>query len=345
MQSIPATELVSPIAPNDKVIPLSKQRIDEARHQPISKTASVSLTNSALMEPQIAMIVHDMRNPLCVILNVLKACQKMSLDQLEQTRLTLALEEAERLKRMSDEILAQSRSPRQAIVLWQAIQLMDLIDEVIQLTTDLTIAAGRRIILLPNSLDATVKGDRDKLKQVLLNLLTNACEAVCPGDTITVYTQLVSCTNQISIQIHNGGQLIPPHLISALGHRSITTKPSGHGLGLMIVREIIDAHAGTLEIKSSEGRGTTVCVQLPIEDVTNYQPTSEIRTHSSPRLSAREADILQLLMEGYSNRKIAQTLFISVNTVKTHVCNLMNKLGVEGRTQIIVKALRTGLVQ
>lgn len=345
MQSIQATKIGLPLTPKDKIVPLSKQRNTEARHQAASRNTFVNLTNPITVEQQTAMIVHDMRSPLCIILNVLKACRKIPLEQIEQTRIALALEEAERLKRMTDETLNHARSFRESAILWCEIQLTELLREVIRLSKHLTVATDRRIIFVPNSLERGVRGDRDKLKQVFLNLLINACEAVNPGEVITVRTQLDIRTNQILIQVHNGGQSIPHHLIPVLGHQPFTTKSSGHGLGLMTVRETIAAHAGTLEIQSSEGRGTTINVQLPIDkSIGNSQPVSEISTGLSSSLSAREARILQLLVEGRSNPEIAQTLFISASTVNKHICNLMNKLGVKGRTQIAVKAIRLGLV-
>lgn len=357
MQSTRSIEVISPILPNDKAFHLSKQQIAELKHQFILKPASATPVDSVAVEQQTAMIAHDMRSPLSVILSVLKACQKMPLPQLEQARIVLALEEAERLKRMADKILAHSRSPREPTELWQEFRLMDLIHEVIQLSIDSTVVGDRRIILKPGSIDGLVKGDRDKLKQVFLNLLMNACEAVDSGDIVTVQIQLEAHTQQLSIQVHNGGKPIPLHLISGLGHQPITTKSSGHGLGLMIVKDIIDAHAGTLEIHSSEHEGTMVRVLLPmIQGRSAVSPSGASVVESSPApgfnsppvrsygLSTREIEVLQLLVEGGTNQEIAQMLCISVNTVKVYIRSLMSKLGVEGRTQIVVKAFRSGLV-
>ncbi|WNZ27776.1 HAMP domain-containing histidine kinase [Leptolyngbya sp. NK1-12] len=269
------------ISPSDKVVPLSKQRLAESRHQQTRKTVPTSAP--VTVEQHAAMIVHEMRSPLCVILNVLEACQKMPLNQLEQTRLLMAVEEAERLKRMTDQILAYAHASHASMLLWQDVRLVDLIHEVIQLSADLTIAASRQIVFVPmicdgvcndishDICDGTVKGDRDKLKQVFLNLLVNACEAVHPGEVITIQVQVTPRINQISMQIRNGGTPIPPHLIAALGHYPVTTKSSGHGLGLMIVREIIAAHAGTVEIQSSKQLGTTVCVRLPLIQTVSEQ--------------------------------------------------------------------------
>jgi DNA-binding NarL/FixJ family response regulator len=61
-------------------------------------------------------------------------------------------------------------------------------------------------------------------------------------------------------------------------------------------------------------------------------------------LSERELEVLELIVQGYSNALIAQQLYITVGTVKTHVCNILSKLCVDDRTQAAVRALRSGLV-
>lgn len=61
-------------------------------------------------------------------------------------------------------------------------------------------------------------------------------------------------------------------------------------------------------------------------------------------LTERELEVLELIVAGYSNAKIAEELYITVGTVKTHVCNILNKLSASDRTQAAVRALRTGLV-
>ena len=71
----------------------------------------------------------------------------------------------------------------------------------------------------------------------------------------------------------------------------------------------------------------------------------EIRTPESPeKLTERETEVLRLLAEGKANREISETLYISETTVKTHVSNILNKLGVPSRTQAALYAVRIGLV-
>lgn len=74
------------------------------------------------------------------------------------------------------------------------------------------------------------------------------------------------------------------------------------------------------------------------------QPTSAITQSPFIPLSSREQEVLRLITEGASNTEIARRLYVSPNTIKTHVRNILNKLGVEHRLQAAVVALRHGLV-
>jgi signal transduction histidine kinase len=276
MSSTNAKRHLMPQVQSGKVIPILKQNLLEQRvFNPVQPTVEQSslpnrltipnlLSSPVITKEQVTMLVHEMRSPLCVILNVLQACQKTQLSQLEQERLTLALEEAERLRRMADETLAQARCANHPAFKWQKVRLRDLIREVIGLTAELPVAVDRKIVLVSNPPNMILKGDRDKLKQVFLNLFANACEAVDVRQTVIVHCQPEYNLHQISIKIHNGGKSIPVHLLPLLGHQQVTTKLAGSGQGLMIAKEIVTAHNGELDIDSSEVRGTTVRVSLPI---------------------------------------------------------------------------------
>ncbi|MBE9040596.1 HAMP domain-containing histidine kinase, partial [Oscillatoriales cyanobacterium LEGE 11467] len=106
----------------------------------------------------------------------------------------------------------------------------------------------------------TLRGDRDKLKQVFVNLVQNACDASPAGETVTCR---VECDRHIHVQIGNGGEPIPADVIPKLTQPFYTTKPSGTGLGLAIVKRIVEAHGGELSIASDAQTGTTVTVRLP----------------------------------------------------------------------------------
>lgn len=84
--------------------------------------------------------------------------------------------------------------------------------------------------------------------------------------------------------------------------------------------------------------------QIASQAIAYFQPQAKLKNNPSDRLSQRELEVLELIVEGNSNPLIAQQLYISVSTVKTHVRSIMNKLAVNDRVQAAVVALRSGLV-
>ena len=101
------------------------------------------------------------------------------------------------------------------------------------------------------------------IKQVFINLLSNACEASPAGDRVTC--TMAVAADVVKVQVHNGGEPIPPDILPKLTQPFFTTKSSGNGLGLAITRRIIEAHSGTIQFTSTAELGTTVTVELPVE--------------------------------------------------------------------------------
>ncbi|WP_416671906.1 two-component system sensor histidine kinase NtrB [Egbenema bharatensis] len=214
-----------------------------------------------------AMIVHEVRNPLTTVLMGLNSFQKLELPNSAQQRLELALEEAERLKRLLNEILLYARPQTLQTT---RIELNHLSQALLTSLQELPVAQSRPITFLSSLSSVWVLGDPDKLKQVFVNLLRNACEAIESGDTVTWRIQPGMMPCQVQISVQNYGNLIPPELINQIGTPFFTTKPSGNGLGLAIVKQIVQAHRGELFITSDPDQGTIVSIQLPtLENVEN----------------------------------------------------------------------------
>ena len=109
--------------------------------------------------------------------------------------------------------------------------------------------------------EVTVLADHDKLTQILLNLLRNACEAADIGQPIHLL-----CTSDEGagiVRIHNSGATIPESKMAHITEPFVSGKPNGSGLGLAIAVSLLEAQAGRLEIESAASTGTTVTVYLP----------------------------------------------------------------------------------
>lgn len=206
------------------------------------------------------MIVHEARSPLTTIFMGLQSLLERNLSPADQQRLRLALDEAERLQRLLNELLLYSRSQSLA---HSILDMNDLIQDVLALIRKIPAAHHKQLIFTPMEPPIVVLGDADKLKQVMINLLTNACEASPVGEQITCQLKRSEQNNGMHINIHNWGNPIPIDILPHITAPFFTTKPSGNGLGLAIVQRIIDDHDGQLHIASDCESGTQISVWLP----------------------------------------------------------------------------------
>ena len=208
-----------------------------------------------------AMIVHEIRNPLTTVQLGMSYLTKLDLPQPAQVRLSLATTEAERLANLLQEILVYSKL--------QTLQLVEI--EVNALIMELLIplklmpeAHEHLIEFVPLHSSVYILGDRDKLKQVFINLIRNACEAIDIGETVR-WTVSHSSPEQVCISVHNRGVEIPADVLPHLTKPFYSTKAEGTGLGLAIVQRIVEAHSGKLVIRSSQEEGTVFSIFLPIQ--------------------------------------------------------------------------------
>jgi two-component system sporulation sensor kinase A len=105
--------------------------------------------------------------------------------------------------------------------------------------------------------------DENQMKQVFVNVLKNAIEAMPDGGKVTVSTKRAG--DYVRIRIEDEGEGIPGHLLESIGEPFFTTKENGTGLGLMICHKIMENHGGKLTISSRQGEGTVVDIDLPCE--------------------------------------------------------------------------------
>jgi signal transduction histidine kinase len=103
----------------------------------------------------------------------------------------------------------------------------------------------------------------NRVRQVLLNLVLNAVEAMPEGGTLTVTTVRTDEPSGARIVVADDGVGIPPDVLPHIFEAFSTTKPEGLGLGLYISRRIVEEHGGWIHVDSQLGRGSAVTLQLP----------------------------------------------------------------------------------
>jgi len=211
-------------------------------------------------------LAHEIRNPLnaaVLQLHLLdKGLNKLSLEP--EVRATLRKrtqivgDEIGRLNRLLTEFLELTRPRAMAL---EPVQVARLVDDLLDLQRATADGAGVQIVREVDHDGCTALGDREKLMQVMLNLVVNAFEAMRDGGTLTVR---VACDAQwVTVAVEDTGVGIEPEVLGSVFDPFFTTKEGGTGLGLSIVRKIVDQHAGRVRVQSQRAKGTRVTVELP----------------------------------------------------------------------------------
>jgi signal transduction histidine kinase len=188
--------------------------------------------------------------------------------RLDEESLTSIDQEAGRLTRLVGGLilLIQAESGKLALNL-KPVELDTLILEVFH---EMRVLAGTNVRLKLADIDQVqVNGDRDRLKQVLVNLVANAIQYTPQGGE--VFMSLAIIGEQARIIVRDTGPGIPsedlPYIFERFyrAEKSRTrTRTSGFGLGLSIVQWIVENHGGTIKVESKEGQGTTFAIWLPL---------------------------------------------------------------------------------
>ena len=217
----------------------------------------------------LADVSHELRTPLTVIKGEIGLMRRIG--QLDDESLTSLEGEVDRLTRMVGDLLllAQAESGR----LPMETRPVELDTVLLEVFNQMRTLAGEKLQLTIADIDQVqVGGDRDRLKQVLVNLVGNAIQYTPSGGRVTLALQ--KANSQARLTISDTGPGIPaqdlPHIFERFyrGERSrkrtTGAQTSGFGLGLSIAYWIVRNHGGSIEVSSREGQGTVFCVWLPL---------------------------------------------------------------------------------
>jgi signal transduction histidine kinase len=212
-----------------------------------------------------ASIAHELNNPLATVsLRVELLLGGMAPDAPQRRALEVVEQEVERMGQLVANLLQFTRRGQQQV------STLDVREE-IERTLELIhyhlrhhqIAVVRQFA--PDV--PMVQADRQQLRQLFLNLFTNASDAMPQGGTLTLQVRADLPRQQIEIAISDTGMGIAAEDLPRIMEPFFTTKPEGRGtgLGLPICRRIVQEHQGDLSIVSTVHQGTTVCITLPTQ--------------------------------------------------------------------------------
>jgi len=207
----------------------------------------------------VAEITHEIKNPLMVIGGFAQQLSRSISDEKGIKKLQIITQEVERLERLLAE-LRDSYLPSTTVS--EKVDVEDLQEETLSMVGKECTENNVKIELRVDKGAKFVAGDRNKLKQVLLNLFKNSIDAMAQGGTLSVRAR--SSGDNVVITIVDEGCGIPMKDKERIFSPFYTTKSYGTGLGLSISKRIIEQHkGGSLNVESEEGKGTTFTITLP----------------------------------------------------------------------------------
>jgi two-component system phosphate regulon sensor histidine kinase PhoR len=213
----------------------------------------------------VANVTHEIRTPLTAVIGYLETLQAGALENPEDAKrfIDIMLKQARRLNRLVEDLMTISRIELGEVLLHiEGLSLSEVMENVISL---LDARAAAKKIKIQNRLQQNlpqIKADRDRLIQVLVNVLDNAVKFTPDGGLITLDAE--EKAENVVLTISDTGIGIPREEIQRLGERfyrvdkTRSRELGGTGLGLSIVKHLMIAHGGKMEIESQMGKGTKV---------------------------------------------------------------------------------------
>ncbi len=214
----------------------------------------------AAMGKAVSCLVHDLKTPLIAIGGLSRLVRKNieNKDFSFEEKLDIIVKEANRLEKMVKEMLDFSRPlelhPTQG-------SINNVVNESLPIISDFAQAKRVKVQILSSGDLPSMFFDSERMKQALINLLTNAIEASPEEGTVSIYCYHKN--KQLIVDIKDQGTGIPSDKKEEIFSPFFTTKKGGVGLGLAIVKKIVEAHHGDLEILENHERGVTFRIIIP----------------------------------------------------------------------------------
>jgi two-component system phosphate regulon sensor histidine kinase PhoR len=219
----------------------------------------------------VANVTHEIKTPLTAILGFVETLQEGAIEDRETAKkfLSTIARHAERLNRLVEDLLTISNIELGEMrFCFESVALSGVAQSVLHM---IQLKAREKKIELTSAIPEDfplISADRDRLSQILINVLDNAVKFTPEGGTVTL-SAAQAAGNEVVVKIADTGIGVPRDEISRLGERfyrvdkTRSRELGGTGLGLSIVKHLMTAHKGRMEVESLLGRGTTVSLYFP----------------------------------------------------------------------------------
>jgi signal transduction histidine kinase len=224
---------------------------------------------SALRADFVSLVSHELRTPMAAVIGAARTLQQrwreLSPEQRESF-LELIAGETNRLAELIGDVLDTSRI--EAGTFSYSFSDVDLA-ELVRDTVSILSLGQDEVGLVAHTADPIphVRGDRERLKQVLTNLIENAVKYSAPGEQVEVTARAEN--GRVCVTVSDRGPGIASEqqglIFEKFGRANVGSGKPGTGLGLFIARSIAEAHGGSLDVRSAPGQGATFTLALPLD--------------------------------------------------------------------------------
>lgn len=234
---------------------LAGERLERMREDLLNS----SLERTSSLEAVSAKVAHELKNPLAAVKALVQLLSSNAQDDRSRQRLEVVRSEIARMEQIMAEYLSFSR-PLQDLKP-EDLDLAELADNVMAVMEARASDAG--VTLARSGGPANVVADPRRLKEALLNLVSNAIEATPRGGRVEVEVQ--PGADDAQVVVRDDGKGIPAEFLARVGTPFFTMREGGTGLGVLLAKTVVAQHGGQLDFQSLEGRGTSVTLRLPKE--------------------------------------------------------------------------------
>lgn len=218
-------------------------------------------------------IAHELRNPLAIVMNALWDLRQLVGDGNAEVSedIHIAEEEITRAQAIIKNLLEFSR---ESGVDLEAVDINDLLTRTVQLLQRYLQSSGVRVAIDVADIPPCL-ANANAIRQILLNLITNAVQAMPDGGDLRLRTTRVDGTDRVRLEVHDTGVGIPAAHLQDVFNPFYTTKAPGQGtgLGLSVVHSIVRRYRGEIQLTSTVGEGTTFVIELPCQCAVSEEPS------------------------------------------------------------------------
>jgi len=226
----------------------------------------------ALVGKLAAGVAHSVRNPLTSVKMRLFSMERhLALSPSQEEDFEVISEEIRHIDTIVGNFLEFSRPPKLKM---QKVSPSDSVDLAVQLLRHRLESYDVKVEVNRDRRLPEIQADPDQLKEVFVNLMVNACEAMVDGGSIVIHEEESSSENLgpvAMVKVTDDGPGVPVSIQEKLFQPFFSTKEEGTGLGLSIATRIVEEHGGWIDLKSREGEGATFVITLPAREKQSWE--------------------------------------------------------------------------